>query len=173
MPNSFQAPSKQDTQKDHGHSQSTQSNTSVSDAVIAQILDHKGRAVVSVDKAKSLSDAAQILEAKNIGALIVVGQGGAIEGILSERDIVRAVSQDPTFGLSQKISSIMTTSVKTCAETDTIIDVLARMSHGRFRHMPVVSTNGLCGIITIGDLVNFRLTQLEHEALQLKQLIVG
>ena len=67
----------------------------------------------------------------------------------------------------------MTRDVATCAPEDTLVTVLRRMTEGRFRHMPVVDDGRLCGMVTIGDVVNYRLRELEHEALQLKQMIVG
>ena len=115
----------------------------------------------------------QVLHDKRIGALIVVDDMGALAGILSERDIVRKLAETPGQTLPQTVAENMTKNVVTCSEDDMLIEVLRRMSEGKFRHMPVVNGGKLAGMITIGDVVNSRLNELEYEALQLKQLIVG
>ena len=92
---------------------------------------------------------------------------------LSERDIVRKLAETPGQTLPQTVAENMTRDVVTCGTQDTLVEVLRSMSEGRFRHMPVVEAGMLKGMVTIGDVVNYRLNELEHEALQLKQLIVG
>jgi CBS domain-containing protein len=114
-----------------------------------------------------------MLRDKRIGALLVTDANGHVQGILSERDIVRKLAETPGQTLPQKVEENMTRDLKVCALDDTLIDVLRRMRDGGFRHMPVVEDEDLCGILTIGDVVNYRLKELEQEALQLKQLIVG
>jgi CBS domain-containing protein len=107
----------------------------------------------------------------------VTDDAGDLCGILSERDIVRKLAETPGQTLAQSVEENMTRDVQTCAPQDALIGVLRQMTEGRFRHMPVVDpqggTNRLCGMITIGDVIQFRLRTLEHEALQMKQLIVG
>ena len=98
---------------------------------------------------------------------------GVLQGILSERDIVRKLAETPGQTLPQTVEENMTTGVVTCSPSDELIDVLRRMNDGKFRHMPVLDGENLCGMVTIGDVVNHRLEELEHEALQLKQMIVG
>ena len=115
----------------------------------------------------------RILKEKRIGALVITDTNGAPQGILSERDIVRRMAETPGQTLPQLVKDLMTREVQTCALDDRLIDVLKRMSEGRFRHMPVVAGGSLCGMITIGDVVQFRLKELEYETLRMKQMIVG
>ncbi|EEE35929.1 CBS domain protein [Rhodobacteraceae bacterium KLH11] len=114
-----------------------------------------------------------ILRDKRIGAVVVTDQNGALQGILSERDIVRRMAETPGQTLPQSVADLMTSEVKTCAPDDLLNDVLKTMTDGRFRHMPVLSDGKLRGVITIGDVVHFRLKELEYEALKMKQMIVG
>ena len=104
---------------------------------------------------------------------MVTDQNGALQGILSERDIVRRMADTPGQTLPQSVEALMTREVQTCAPEDRLMDVLKTMTEGRFRHMPVLSDGRLCGVITIGDVVHFRLQELEYEALRMKQMIVG
>jgi len=174
MPASYQAPTKGDAaQKDRTTSQSTSSNLAKENASVEHLLAQKGNAVFSVHPDDTLSIAVGALAEKRIGALVVTDENGALVGILSERDIVRKLSETPGQTLPQKVSDNMTAAVEACSPQDTLISVLRRMTEGRFRHMPVVADGKLCGMVTIGDVVNFRLKELEHEALQLKQMIVG
>ncbi|MEL6640197.1 MAG: CBS domain-containing protein [Pseudomonadota bacterium] len=129
--------------------------------------------MITINATDTLATAVQILRDKRIGALVVVDEGGNLAGILSERDIVRKLADTPGQTLPQTVADNMTAKVVTCAPSDTLIIVLRRMSDGRFRHMPVLENGALKGMITIGDVINYRLNELEHEALQLKQLIVG
>ncbi|MEL6171245.1 MAG: CBS domain-containing protein, partial [Pseudomonadota bacterium] len=117
--------------------------------------------------------AVETLRDKRIGALLVVDSDGLLVGIISERDIVRKLAETPGKTLPQRVSDVMTRKVETCSPDDSLVDVLRRMTNGRFRHMPVMRGDTLVGMVTIGDVINYRLTELEHEALQLKQLIVG
>lgn len=98
---------------------------------------------------------------------------GALVGILSERDIVRRLADTPGRTLPQRVEELMTPEVETCSPDESLVVVLRRMNDGRFRHMPVMEEGTLIGLISIGDVVNYRLTALEYEALKLKQLIVG
>ena len=104
---------------------------------------------------------------------MVTDQNGALQGILSERDIVRRLADTPGHTLPQLVEEIMTREVKTCAPEDLLIDVAKVMNEGRFRHLPVLKDGKLCGMITVGDVVSFRLKELEYEALRMKQMIVG
>lgn len=113
------------------------------------------------------------LRERRIGALMVRDASGELVGILSERDIVRKLADTPGETLPKKVEDVMTKTVEVCSPSETLLSVLQRMTAGRFRHMPVVDGATVMGMLTVGDVVNFRLTELEHEALQLKQLIVG
>ena len=109
-----------------------------------------------------------------VGALVVSGDGRAIEGIISERDIVRAAATGGAGALDASVGSIMSTDVVTCAAGDGVDQLMSLMTARRIRHLPVVDDHGqLTGIISIGDVVKARLTELEHENEQLTQYISG
>ncbi|MCP4304266.1 MAG: CBS domain-containing protein [bacterium] len=119
----------------------------------------------------SVTEAVTRLAAKRIGALVVVDAGYAVEGILSERDIVRAIGKSGSGILADPVSSIMTREVEACGENETINDVMARMTRGRFRHLPVVEHDRLVGLISIGDVVKSRIEEVEHEAEEMRAYI--
>ncbi|MEM8774299.1 MAG: CBS domain-containing protein [Pseudomonadota bacterium] len=172
MPSSYQAPKRGDKiQKTT--SQSAGTNISQEMATVQRILSQKGGAVFSIQPQETLRTAVETLRDKRIGALLITDTSGALIGILSERDIVRKLAETPGKTLPQRVEDVMTRNVETCSPDDSLVDVLRRMTSGRFRHMPVVQNGSLVGMVTIGDVINYRLTELEHEALQLKQLIVG
>lgn len=173
MPESYRPSIKADEITEKTHSQSLESNSAIGNAKIGEVLDRKGSAVISIRPQETLGKAVEILRDKNIGALIVADANGALQGILSERDIVRKLADTPGRTLPHKVEDVMTKEVMTCTGKDLVVDVMKRMTEGRFRHMPVMDDTGLAGMVTIGDLVNHRLIQLEFEALKLKQLIVG
>lgn len=173
MPSSYQAPNRKSEEKVKTLSQSTTTNTAAAAATVRNVLDQKGKDVFSIRPQDTLGETVKVLKERHIGALLVTDANGTLLGILSERDIVRKLADTPGQTLPQKVEDVMTTDVQTCAPEDTMVDVLRRMTEGRFRHMPVKDETGLVGMVTIGDVVNYRLVELEHEALQLKQLIVG
>jgi CBS domain-containing protein len=164
---------RKDQSKSKTQSQTATSNTQTAAASVSQILAGKGADVFSIKPTETLGEAVKVLRDKRIGALIVTDDTGALVGILSERDIVRKLADTPGQTLPKTVSDVMTSQVETCSMDEALVSVLKRMTAGRFRHMPVVDNGALKGMVTIGDVVNFRLTELEHEALQLKQLIVG
>ncbi|EBA15377.1 CBS domain protein [Roseobacter sp. SK209-2-6] len=173
MPSSFQAPKRGDKAKETTHSQSLISNTAQENATVRKLIDHKGRSVFSITPDDTLSTAVKVLADKHIGALLVTDADGALVGILSERDIVRKLAATPGQTLPQTVAENMTKNVQTCSLDDQLVDVLKTMTDGRFRHIPVLEDGKLCGMLTIGDVVNYRLLELEYEAMQLKQMIVG
>ncbi|MQY43042.1 CBS domain-containing protein [Epibacterium sp. SM1969] len=173
MPTSFQAPSRKDKASKTTYSQSAASNVSQAATTVADILQNKGGEVFAVGPDITLRDAVVELRDRHIGALLVNNAEGALIGIVSERDIVRKLADSPGQTLPMLVSDVMTREVETCAPQDPLISVLRAMTAGRFRHMPVVEGDTLVGMVTIGDVVNHRLNELEHEAMQLKQLIVG
>lgn len=140
---------------------------------VKQILDQKGRDVVTVNPSMGTEDAVRFLADNKIGAVVVTGAGGKIAGILSERDIVRAVASKGADALAMPISSIMTSKVQTCTETYTINQVMEMMTNGRFRHLPVEENGMLVGIISIGDVVRRRIEDVEREAEEIKAYIAG
>lgn len=173
MPTSYQAPMRKDQAKTRTQSQTTSSNLQPEAATVAHLLQGKGGDVFAIKPEETLGEAVKVLRDRRIGALIVTDAAGALCGILSERDIVRKLADTPGQTLPKQVQDIMTREVETCSPQEPLVSVLKRMTAGRFRHMPVVQDGQMAGMITIGDVVNFRLTELEHEALQLKQLIVG
>lgn len=174
MPASYQAPMRRDREKKkRTHSQNSGSNLKTEGLTVMNLLEGRSNAVYAITPDESLGQAVNVLRDKGIGALLVTDDAGELCGILSERDIVRKLADTPGQTLPQKVGDVMTKEVKTCSPEDTLVSVLQTMNTGRFRHMPVTDPSGLIGMITIGDVVNFRLNELEHETLQLKQLIVG
>lgn len=172
-PFSYQPPTRGDKTDKHTYSQTADSALSHDQSTVAKLLEKKGDAVFSIRPGDTIAHAVQALRDKRIGALLVTDQNGTMQGILSERDIVRRMAETPGQTLPQLVSDLMTREVKTCAPSDYLIDVAKVMNEGRFRHMPVMEDGHLCGMITIGDVVNFRLQELEYEALRMKQMIVG
>lgn len=138
---------------------------------VRAILDLKGRDVVIIAPEKTLADAALLLSENRIGALVVT-VGERVSGILSERDIVRAVARDGAAALANKVSDKMTGTVVTCGPQDTMAAVMNRMTAGRFRHLPVVDNGRLSGIVSIGDVVKFRLAEIERESSMLRDYIM-
>ncbi len=137
---------------------------------VQRILNEKGRGVVTCGPDETLLDIAAILAGKKIGA-VVITKGDAIEGILSERDIVRAVATDGTAAMSRAASDYMTKKVITCGLQDTINDLMQKMSGGRFRHLPIVEDGKLVGIVSIGDVVKGRIAEIEREADSIREYI--
>jgi CBS domain-containing protein len=173
MPTSFQAPMRRDKVSKRTDSQTKQTNMAAGQTSVAQVIGSKGSSVISIRPQDTLGRAVEVLRDKRIGALLVTDATGALVGILSERDIVRKLADMPGQTLPQKVEDAMTATVETCAPDEAVVSVLKRMTAGRFRHMPVMDGDALIGMVTIGDVVNYRLNELEHEALQLKQLVVG
>ncbi len=172
-PSSYQPPTRGDKAGTSTRSQSVDSNMSQTNTTVAKLLDGKGDAVFAVRPTDTIHSVVDILRDKRIGAVVVTDQNGTLQGILSERDIVRRMADTPGQTLPQSVEDLMTREVQTCAPEDTLNDVLKTMTEGRFRHMPVLSDGLLRGVITIGDVVHFRLKELEYEALRMKQMIVG
>ncbi|MNY53620.1 Hypoxic response protein 1 [compost metagenome] len=114
-----------------------------------------------------------MLNAHNIGAIVITEDAGRIVGILSERDIVRQLGKNPSGALSLSIADCMTKGVVTCERTTTIDDVMESMTQRRIRHMPVAADGKLIGIISIGDVVKLKIAEVEHEAESLREYIAG
>jgi len=131
--------------------------------IVKSILSAKGRDVMTIAPTATLAEATNILADRKIGALVVTGAGGRITGIISERDIVRAFARYGASALQLPLSEVMTRKVVTCTPTDTVAMLMERMTAGKFRHLPVMDDGNLVGIISIGDVVKYRLTELEFE----------
>lgn len=138
--------------------------------IVAEILASKGRDVATTTPDRPLSDIVQELATRKIGALVVT-ERGRVAGIVSERDIVKAIGLRSAEILADPVSSIMTRDVVTCREGETINSVMSRMTRRRFRHMPVVEDGELVGIVSIGDVVKARIEEVEHEADELRSYI--
>ncbi|OCW58813.1 CBS domain-containing protein [Hoeflea olei] len=140
---------------------------------VKQILDEKGRDVVTVRPSMGTEEAIRFLADNKIGAVVVTDGSGRIAGILSERDIVRAVAARGVQALASEISEIMTSKVTTCGEQHSINQVMELMTNGRFRHLPVEEGGKLVGIISIGDVVRRRIEDIEREAEDIKAYIAS
>lgn len=132
---------------------------------ISVILQELGqREISTIRPDQTVAEAANLLSEKRIGALIVSDDGGHIDGILSERDIVRRLGAEGADALARPVGEVMTTGVQTCSGDDTAIGLLGRMTRGRFRHLPVTGPDGrMAGILSIGDIVKARLEEMERE----------
>jgi CBS domain-containing protein len=130
---------------------------------VKHILSRKGSDVLTLEPTATLADAMDILAKRRIGALVITGADRRIVGIISERDIVRAIADHGTGILQSPVSELMTRKVVTCGQNETIAEIMGRMTAGKFRHVPVVEQGRLIGIVSIGDIVKARLEELEQE----------
>ena len=138
------------------------------------ILGRKGNAVHTVKPTDSVTDVLGALQEHGVGALIVSSDGSHIAGIVSERDIVRGLARDGAGLLDNMVSRICTTTVTTCGLDDSVDELMSLMSEKRIRHLPVTDASGsLIGVVSIGDVVKFRLGELERENDQLHEYIQG
>lgn len=140
---------------------------------VGNILRKKGGGIISVSEDQTVLDALNILAEHHIGAVFVMGENKKITGVLSERDIVRALPTAKGLLRTQKVSSIMTKDVIACNEGDSVNTVMAIMTKNKIRHVPVKKGNTMIGVISIGDVVNERIVETEQEAEALKKYIVG
>ena len=139
---------------------------------IRMILADKGREIVSIEPAATLKSAATLLAEKRIGAVLILGADHRIIGILSERDIVRAIGERGVAALDEPVSQTMTRKVSTCTEGETLVSIMERMTEGKFRHVPVVDQGRLAGIVSIGDVVKHRLREMEHNSAAMRDYIL-
>jgi CBS domain-containing protein len=130
-----------------------------------------GGDIVCIEPTANLAAAAQLLAARRIGAVLIRGAGGRLSGILSERDIVRALSEYGAAALDLPVGQVMTRNVTTCGEDDTCASIMERMTAGKFRHMPVVAKGELIGLVSIGDVVKQRVEEIEGESEALRDYI--
>jgi CBS domain-containing protein len=141
--------------------------------LVKHVLGEKGREVIAIAADATLSEAARLLARKRIGAIVVRDASGALAGILSERDVVRAVADESVSALVRPVSAYMTRAVATCSELDSIQDLMEMMTIGRFRHVPVVDADVITGIISIGDVVKTRIAETVQEATSLREYITA
>jgi CBS domain-containing protein len=136
---------------------------------VAAILKVKGRNVVTTTADKSLLDVAKLLEQHDIGCIVIgciviEGDDGQVAGIVSERDLVRAIGKSGAKVLKEPVSVYMTKTVVTAREADPIDRLMSEMTVHRFRHMPVVERGGLIGLVSIGDVVKMHIAEADVEA---------
>ena len=137
---------------------------------VRSILDSKGHQVLSVEPDARLAAAVKILGEKKIGAVLVISQG-RMEGILSERDIVRVLSERGARVLEEPVSDVMTRKVVSCRPADTVAAIMEMMTLGKFRHLPVLEGEKVVGLISIGDVVKWRVGEYEMEQEALRDYI--
>ncbi|MCC6224852.1 MAG: CBS domain-containing protein [Microthrixaceae bacterium] len=130
---------------------------------VSDLLHRKGVEVAVITPDATLTDAASVLAVRRIGALVVSADSVAIDGIISERDIVRHVAEEGAAALTATVASVMTSAVRTCSRTDLVEDLMGVMTDNRIRHLPVETDGRLDGIVSIGDVVKLRVEALEAE----------
>jgi CBS domain-containing protein len=140
---------------------------------VRAILSLKGRDVVTIKPTASLVTAAKVLAERRIGALVVTDTAERVADILSERDIVRALAERGPDALHESLDQAMTRRVVTCTEAMTVSEVMERMTTGKFRHLPVVKLGRLVGIVSIGDVVKYRLATMQHESESMRDYILA
>ncbi|MEM7471031.1 MAG: CBS domain-containing protein [Pseudomonadota bacterium] len=142
--------------------------------LVSQVLKSKSsEGVVTIGPDASVADAANLLSSKRIGTIVVTSDGKHAAGVLSERDIVREIGKRGPGCLNDSVADMMTRDPVVCVASDTADEILSRMTEGRFRHMPVVENGEMIGLITLGDLVKARLTELAMEKDALEGMIMG
>jgi CBS domain-containing protein len=130
---------------------------------VRDLLRHKGRGVATVSPDVTVADLLSRLAENNVGAMVVTSDAGSVRGIVSERDVVRALHRTGSGLLTQPVSSIMTTAVTTTTPDDSLETLARIMTESRIRHLPVLDDGRLAGIVSIGDVVKNRIDQLESE----------
>ena len=137
---------------------------------VRSILNTKGHQVMSVQPDANLAAAVKLLGEKKIGAVLVMNQT-RLEGILSERDIVRVLGERGAAVLEEPVSKVMTRRVVSCKETDTVAEIMEMMTTGKFHHLPVIDNGKVVGLISIGDVVKHRVQEYESEQEALRDYI--
>jgi CBS domain-containing protein len=140
---------------------------------VETILRSKGSAVATIRPDETVGAAVSALVSGNIGALVASDDGEHVAGIISERDIVRALANHGAGFLTVTVAEVMTRPVVTCDPTESVAELMAEMTNRRIRHLPVVQDGRLCGIVSIGDVVKNRLDEIEYEARSLRSFIAG
>ena len=138
---------------------------------VATILKLKGRTVATARPESTLMDIATKLNAKKIGAVVVVGDNGHVDGIVSERDVIRAIAESGAGALQRPVSEFMTANVVSCHESSALDELMELMTQGRFRHLPVMEDGSLVGIVSIGDVVKNHVAEVEMEASSMRSYL--
>lgn len=131
--------------------------------IIANILKVKGRNVSTARPDDTVQEIANRLAQRKIGAIVIVGDGGAVSGIISERDLIRVIAQHGAKALQLQIADVMTKDVVVCTEQTSVDEIMELMTRGRFRHLPVIEHGALVGIVSIGDVVKHHIAEVELE----------
>ena len=142
-------------------------------APVSVILSGKSAQVITIDPLASLADAAAALAAYDIGAVVVSSNEREVAGILSERDIVRRIASEGHAALERQVADVMTRDVTTCGRSTSTDELVTTMTQERIRHLPVVEDGALIGIVSIGDIVKWRMEELAEEAHQLEAYVTG
>jgi CBS domain-containing protein len=140
---------------------------------VAAILKSKGPTIITVKPDSTVDQAAKLLAVNRIGAVLVVDSDNELAGILSERDIIRGLSEKGPAILQATVQEIMTRRVVTCRPEDSVATLMTRMTEGRFRHLPVLDNGRLVGMISIGDVVKHRLDEQTQEVESLRDYVAG
>ena len=139
---------------------------------ISIILASKGREVVTIAPSANLASAVGLLVEKRTGAVLILGADRRVVGILSERDVVRALAERGAGALDEPVSQTMTRKVSTCNENESVFNIMERMTDERSRHVPVVDKGKLVGIVSIGDVVKHRLQEMERDSAAMHNYIL-
>jgi CBS domain-containing protein len=139
--------------------------------ILEQILRDKGGQVYSVAESATLKEAAELLDARKVGAMVILNEGGQLIGVISERDIIRAVARGGAPALKSTVAESMTRSVVTARPSETIEAAMERMTDRRIRHLPVVEGGRLLGVVSIGDLVKWRIAEATAEVAAIRSYI--
>jgi len=139
--------------------------------LVEHILSQKGRTVTTIEPERTLGDAVRLLDERRIGAVVVGDGDHAVLGIISERDIVRALAKTGAAALEEPVSRYMTGKVVTCTGRSSISELMELMTERKFRHVPIVEDGRLNGIVSIGDVVKHRVAEIETEHKALREYI--
>ena len=140
-------------------------------SILAAKSRNLGGDTITIEPTATLSTAAELLAERRIGAVVICGAGGRLAGILSERDIIRALAERGTDALTLPVGQVMTRNVMTCGEEDSVANLMERMTAGRFRHLPVLRDGKLVGLVSIGDVVKQYVEAIERESEALRDYI--
>jgi CBS domain-containing protein len=138
---------------------------------VGVILAAKGRETFTIEPNIPLAEAIRLLAEKRIGSALILGADQRIAGIISERDIVRALAERGAAALDEPVSVTMTRKVVTANENEAVSSIMERMTAGKFRHMPVVDQGRLVGIVSIGDIVKHRVQEMERDSVAMREYI--
>lgn len=138
---------------------------------VSDLLTTKGREVATIPRESSITEALGVLKERRIGAIVVTGETPPLVGILSERDIVRALATTGADTMNATVGDLMTGDVTVCAETTSLTSLMGLMTDQRIRHVPVVSEGQLVGLVSIGDVVKARFDELEHDKRDLLEYV--